>query len=136
MEGKSMFDKLHSISFGIPLIVLSLSILMVPHYAGGQAEIATGFVTSSADFLRAKDGFMRQLAEGQEGNFAFCVCPRDRGRIVYAHAVGADSGKATSDAVRKAAGGCGGCYKDPVVRNLSPTSADIVRRTLPVWMAP
>jgi hypothetical protein len=131
-----MSGKLRLIPFCFPLIVLSLSILLVPHYAGGQSGVATGSVTSSADFLRAKDGFMRQLVQGQEGSFAYCVCTRDRGRIVYAHAVGADSGKATSDAVRKAASGCGGCYKNPVVRRLSPTSADTVRRTLPVWMTP
>jgi hypothetical protein len=105
-----------SISAPTSIVIVGL-LLIWGAWSSAIAQVYRGSATSVEEFSRAQDKASKRLKGTETAEFAYCVCKKDRGKIVYVYAYSADARKNLGVSCKNMAKDdkCGGCYARPAV---------------------
>jgi hypothetical protein len=82
------------------------------------AQVYRGTAFSAEDLTRAQLSVQNRLRGLERAGFAYCVCKKDRSKIIYVYALSGEAQKSLAASCEDAAANCGGCFKPPLVSML------------------
>ena len=97
-----------------------------PRAPGGglspTAQVYRGAAMTTDAFNRVQVNIKDKLRGYEKAGFAYCVCKKNRSKIVYVYTFSGLAQKRLAATCQEAATQCGGCFKQPLVASLRSTA--------------
>ena len=99
----------------MPMTLLCGLMVWIGSSSSVLAQVYRGAAFSANDLTRVQLSIKNKLRGYEKAGFAYCVCKKDRSKIVYVYAFSGAAQNSLSEACQETAADCGGCFKTPLV---------------------
>ena len=112
----------------ISVVLFSGLVVWIGSGSTSFAQVYRGTAFSAGDLTRAQLSVQNRLRGLERAGFAYCVCNKERSKIIYVYALSGNVQKSLAASCEEAAASCGGCFKPPLVSLLKSAAPGGGRR--------